>query len=209
MEAGLERTICRRPVGASGIVRLAGDGRRRLHFSRSHQSRLPRGGPSFLRHLRRDIGSLRRDTRAARVPFLVWLAYWRQRDTLGCMVAGVWFFENFLNVAHYMADARAQVLSLVSGGEHDWELILSRWGVLASDRVIARRVSILGGLACCSRVRGWSCGGIGRRPVNAWSPERLLSLSPFPLFTILRRLDSLPYHFHLLLMRHRISCETG
>ncbi len=78
------------------------------------------------------------------MPFLVWLAFWRQRDTLGCTVAGVWFFENVLNVARYMADARAQALPLVGGGEHDWEQIFSRWGVLASDTVIARRVAILG-----------------------------------------------------------------
>ncbi len=93
------------------------------------------------------------------IPFLVWLAFWRQRDTLGCAVAGIWFFENVLNIARYMADARSQILPLVGGGEHDWERIFSRWGVLASDAVIARRVSILGWagmlLTCAWLVLRW------------------------------------------------------
>lgn len=80
------------------------------------------------------------------MPVVVWLAFWRQRDAIGCAVAGVWFFENFLNIARYMADARAQVLPLVGSGEHDWTSIFSRWGLLASDTVIAHRVSILGWL---------------------------------------------------------------
>ncbi len=44
------------------------------------------------------------------MPFLVWLVFWGRRDTLGCAVAGVWFFENVLNIARYMADARSQIL---------------------------------------------------------------------------------------------------
>jgi hypothetical protein len=98
------------------------------------------------------------------VPFLVWLAFWRQRDALGCTVAGVWFFENFLNVARYMADARAQALPLVGGGEHDWEQIFGRWGVLASDTVIAHRVAVLGWigmLAMCAWL-GWRWYRSGR-----------------------------------------------
>ncbi|HXF92741.1 MAG TPA: hypothetical protein VNK46_08275 [Nitrospiraceae bacterium] len=93
------------------------------------------------------------------IPFLVWLVFWRRRDTLGCAVAGVWFFENVLNIARYMADARSQILPLVGGGEHDWERIFSRWSVLASDTVIARRVSILGWagmlLTCAWLVLRW------------------------------------------------------
>ncbi len=88
------------------------------------------------------------------MPAVVWLAFWRQRDTIGCSVAGWWFFENFLNVARYMADARAQALPLVGGGEHDWTEIFSRWGVLTSDTVIAHRVAILGWIGMLA-IWGW------------------------------------------------------
>jgi hypothetical protein len=56
---------------------------------------------------------------------------------VGFAVAGAWLFENLLNIARYMADARAQILPLVGGGEHDWTNIFSRWDVLASDTLIA------------------------------------------------------------------------
>jgi hypothetical protein len=64
-------------------------------------------------------------------------AFWARREPVGYAVAGVWLFENFLNIARYMADARAQILPLVGGGEHDWTNIFTRWGVLSSDTVIA------------------------------------------------------------------------
>ncbi len=88
------------------------------------------------------------------MPVVVWLAFWRERHTVGCAVAGVWFFENVLNIARYMADARAQVLPLVGGGEHDWTEIFSRWGLLASDQIIAHRVAVLGWIGMLA-VWGW------------------------------------------------------
>jgi hypothetical protein len=77
-------------------------------------------------------------------PVVALLAFWRQREPIGVTVATVWLFENVLNIAQYMADARAQVLPLVGGGEHDWTEILSRWGVLSSDTTIAHIVTIAG-----------------------------------------------------------------
>ncbi len=68
------------------------------------------------------------------------LALWNYRRAgnatglAGCMV---WLGENLLNVARYMADARAQALPLVGGGEHDWTEIFNRWGVLHLDTRIA------------------------------------------------------------------------
>lgn len=77
-------------------------------------------------------------------PVVVLVAFWRQHDPIGCTVAAVWFFENFLNIARYMADARAQVLPLAGGGEHDWAEIFMRWGALSADTKIARIVAIAG-----------------------------------------------------------------
>ena len=80
--------------------------------------------------------------------------FWAQREPVSCAVASVWFFENFLNIARYMADARAQVLPLVGGGEHDWTEILSRWCVLNSDTAIAHAVAIAGWIGMLG-VWGW------------------------------------------------------
>jgi len=38
----------------------------------------------------------------------------------GVAASTVWLGENLLNIARYMADARAQELPLVGSGEHDW-----------------------------------------------------------------------------------------
>jgi hypothetical protein len=49
-----------------------------------------------------------------------------------------------MNIGRYMADARAQVLPLVGGGEHDWTEIFSRWGVLPLDTRIGGFTRFLG-----------------------------------------------------------------
>ena len=79
-------------------------------------------------------------------PIVAMIAFWARREPIGCMVGSVWFFENFLNIARYMADARAQVLPLVGGGEHDWANIFGRWGVLSKDTAIAQFVETAGWL---------------------------------------------------------------
>jgi hypothetical protein len=46
-----------------------------------------------------------------------------------------WFGENFLNISVYMADARELKLELVGGGEHDWNEIFYRLGLLDQESV--------------------------------------------------------------------------
>jgi len=70
----------------------------------------------------------------------------RRQQAAGVALSGVWFFQNFLNIARYMADARAQALPLVGGGEHDWYHIFSRWGVLERDTTIAAVTQTIGWL---------------------------------------------------------------
>jgi hypothetical protein len=85
------------------------------------------------------------------VPLLVLGSFWLRREALGTACAGVWTFENLLNIARYVADARAQLLPLVGGGEHDWADLLGRWGLLAQDTAIGqllRGVGWLGMVAC-------------------------------------------------------------
>ncbi len=76
---------------------------------------------------------------------LIFAAYfWRRRHAAGWAVTLVWFGENLLNVARYMADARAHRLPLVGAGHHDWTEIFGRWGVLTSDTSIAGLTRLIG-----------------------------------------------------------------
>lgn len=78
------------------------------------------------------------------VPMLVLGSFWFRREAPGAAAAGIWAFENLLNIARYVADARAQVLPLVGGGEHDWADLLGRWGCLAQDQGIAQFLRVAG-----------------------------------------------------------------
>jgi hypothetical protein len=76
-------------------------------------------------------------------PIVATAAFWWRREELSFALCPAWLFENFWNIARYMADARARVLPLVGGGEHDWTEILSRWHLLQRDTGIAGFVSIV------------------------------------------------------------------
>jgi hypothetical protein len=70
-------------------------------------------------------------------PAATTIRFLHRGQTVSAAACAVWFCENLRYTAYYMADARAQQLPLVGGGEHDWLNIFSRWGVLASDTKIA------------------------------------------------------------------------
>ncbi len=85
------------------------------------------------------------------VPFLLAVYFVFQRHTTGTALCAFFFFENFLNVAIYMADARAQALQYVTVGdpefaEHDWFVMFSSVGLLDRDTSIAAGVRLLGWL---------------------------------------------------------------
>ncbi|MAG33676.1 MAG: hypothetical protein CL908_22590 [Deltaproteobacteria bacterium] len=50
---------------------------------------------------------------------------------------GVWLAESLMNTARYLGDAEAQSLPLIGGHIHDWNWLLTRWGVLSSCESIA------------------------------------------------------------------------
>ena len=79
-------------------------------------------------------------------PIVLAVSFWRKDQPLSFAGALIWFFENCLNIARYMADARAQELPLVGGGDHDWNTIFGRWHVLDYDTRIASGVKIIGWL---------------------------------------------------------------
>ncbi|WP_243304537.1 hypothetical protein [Geothrix oryzisoli] len=100
------------------------------------------------------------------VPLLVAGSFWLRREAPGTAFAGLWGFENLLNIARYVGDARAQVLPLVGGGEHDWADLLGRWGLLAQDASLAAGLRALGwlGMAACW---GWLAWRWRHRPTPA------------------------------------------
>ena len=77
-------------------------------------------------------------------PVALAVSFWRKDQPPSFAGSALWFFENWLNIARYMADARAQALPLVGGGDHDWNTIFSRWHVLADDTRIAAVVKTVG-----------------------------------------------------------------
>jgi hypothetical protein len=92
------------------------------------------------------------------LPLIVAASFWRRRDAFATALVLVWLFQNFFNIARYMADARAQMLPLVGGG-HDWTEIFARWQVLHLDTRIAGIVGVLGWagvlLVCCTLAWSW------------------------------------------------------
>jgi len=77
-------------------------------------------------------------------PVVCLAIFWFRREAVSLAVCLIWLGENLCNIARYAADARAQELPLVGGGEHDWNNILSRWGALDSDLRVGRTFHGLG-----------------------------------------------------------------
>jgi hypothetical protein len=125
------------------------------------------------------------------VPFLLAVYFFTQRETAGFIFCAFFFFENWLYTATYMADARAQVLPLVTTGdpdfvEHDWFAIFSSLGVLNRDTQIAAIV----------RALGW-CGMIGcvlwlALRMKAGNEERPLVTLPKPAISLAQRYPGKP-----------------
>jgi hypothetical protein len=83
------------------------------------------------------------------VPFALGLYFIRQRKPLGVALCLFFFFEQFLPIARYMADAQAQQLPWASIGRyesliHDWNYLFTQLGVLSYDTVIAGIVRSIG-----------------------------------------------------------------
>jgi len=80
-------------------------------------------------------------------PVAVAYGFLRQRDYFAVAVAGAWESMSLANLATYIADARAQELPLVSpfsgDVEHDWNYLLSSFGLLRLDTAIAASVRLL------------------------------------------------------------------
>ncbi|MGH9699277.1 MAG: hypothetical protein ACRD5R_08580 [Candidatus Acidiferrales bacterium] len=82
-----------------------------------------------------------------------------RRQAQGAAFCAFFFFEQFLPIATYMADARAQDLPLLTVGDadyviHDWNYLFGRLGVLDHDMQIASAVRVIGWIGMLAVV-GW------------------------------------------------------
>ena len=78
------------------------------------------------------------------MPFAFCVSFWRTRQPAGVAVSGIWFGENFLNVARYVSDAKAMALPLLGNGDHDWNTLLSGTFLLRYCRVFGGALAIFG-----------------------------------------------------------------
>lgn len=100
------------------------------------------------------------------VPLMLASYFILQRQVQGTAFCLFFFFEQFLPISVYMADARAQQLPLLTVGDtdnviHDWNFLFTKLGVLDHDTQIANVV----------RIVGW----IGMLAVVVWMVWRSLS----------------------------------
>jgi len=93
------------------------------------------------------------------VPLMLAVYFAFRRQAPGVAFCSFFFFENFLNVATYMADSRRMELQYVTVGdpdlaEHDWLTLFSQMGVLEYDTKIAAVVRAIGWLGMIA-VAAW------------------------------------------------------
>jgi hypothetical protein len=79
-------------------------------------------------------------------PLLFVAHFVRRGDRFAAYVVCWWVAQNLWNVSVYVSDARAQLLPLVGGGEHDWTYLLGRAGWLHHDVLLGRLVHLGGTL---------------------------------------------------------------
>jgi hypothetical protein len=81
-----------------------------------------------------------------------------RRDVFAAMVCLWWSGINLLSVAIYCADSRAGQLMLIDGSTgqesdgHDWNNLLTRWGLLEHDTVIGRWMRAIAFVVCIGSI---------------------------------------------------------
>jgi hypothetical protein len=87
------------------------------------------------------------------VPLICGGSFLRQQgNRFGCAVCAWWAGQSLVDVAPYVADARALQLVLIGGYTgaqvegHDWEYLLTQLGLLQWDRALGRLTHLAGSL---------------------------------------------------------------
>ena len=98
-------------------------------------------------------------------PLAVAITFHSRQDGVGTATGLWWLGQSQVNVARYVADARAQELPLVGGGEHDWTFLLATWDMLDADLAIARAIRLLAALTMTIAIwHGWRTLHLPVRP---------------------------------------------
>jgi hypothetical protein len=105
------------------------------------------------------------------VPLALATYFCFQRQIAGVAFCMFCFFEQFLPIATYMADARAQELPLITVGspefvEHDWFAMFSSLGVLQRDTQIASMLRIVGWAGMVSVVAWLAWRGLRKTEIK-------------------------------------------
>lgn len=102
------------------------------------------------------------------VPLVLAGAFVRQREWFGTAVCIWWAGQNLVDLAPYIADARALRLVLLGGKTgaevegHDWEYLLTQFGWLHLDRTLGMGAHRLG-LAVMLGALVWGAGSVRHR----------------------------------------------
>jgi hypothetical protein len=102
----------------------------------------------------------------------------RRDDRYAAAVCSWWVAQNCWNISVYIADARAQELPLVGGGEHDWAYLLDRAGWLSHDQTIARGVHLAGVVVFLLALALAYRAALARPPAPLVPPRRSMRLVP-------------------------------
>ncbi len=86
--------------------------------------------------------------------FLVYFIY--KKEYGGALFTAFWFFENFLNISIYMADAHYQRLQLIGGdgSVHDWVYIFAELKCITKGPAIAHALRVIGTLGMLAAMFG-------------------------------------------------------
>ena len=97
------------------------------------------------------------------VPLACGFYFFFRREATGVAFSSFWFFENFLYIGTYMADARTLALPRVGSGDHDRELLFTHWNILVHDQQIGHAIRTIGWLGMLVTV-AWFAYRAFRRP---------------------------------------------
>jgi hypothetical protein len=114
------------------------------------------------------------------VPVVCAVAFLRQRDEFAAAVCSWWAGQNLLDLAPYIADARALQLVLLGGHTgaevegHDWEYLLTALGWMQHDRALGMAAHWIG-LAVMAAAIAWAAMHLARsaRSVQGSEPPAL------------------------------------
>jgi hypothetical protein len=98
----------------------------------------------------------------------------RTRDAFAGAVGFWWLGESLLDLAPYVADAGVQRLMLLGGvtgrdmpGYHDWNVLLTHWGLVPQAEAVGAGVHFAGALVCLSAL-GWAATALYREARELW-----------------------------------------